>query len=64
MTNFDPSNAMALWCNDKVRRWTAGPHNYSKGRKINAKEKQVDISTMAMSNLEGVSDTDVTDFFA
>ena len=64
MTNFDPSNAMTLWYNDKVRRLTAGPHNYPKSRKINAKEKQVDISTMTLSDLEGDSDTDVTDFFA
>ena len=63
MTNFDPSNAMLLWYNDKVRRLTFGPHNYPKGRKINAKEKQIDISTMTLSDLEGDSDTNVTDFF-
>ena len=64
MINFDPSNAMTLWYNDKVRRLTAGPHNYPKSRKINAKEKQVDISTMTLSNFEGDGDTDITDFFA
>ena len=64
MTNFDPSNAMTLWYNDKVRRLTAGPHNYPKSRKINAKEKQVDISTMTLSNFEGDGDTNITDFFA
>ena len=63
MTNFDPLNAMTLWYNDKVRRLTAGPHNYPKSRKINAKEKQVDISTMTLSKLEGDRDTNVTDFF-
>ena len=64
MTNLDPLNAMALWYNDKVRRLTAAPHNYPKSRKINAGEKQVDISAMTLSDLEGDSDTDVTDFFA
>ena len=64
MTNLDPLNAMALWYNDKVRRLTAGPHNCPKSRKINAKEKQVDISAMTLSDLEGDSDTDVSDFFA
>ena len=64
MTKFDPSNAMTLWYNDKVRRLTAGPHNYPKSRKIKAKEKQVDISIMTSSDLEGDSDTDVSDSFA
>ena len=64
MTNFDSSNAMMLRYNDKVWRLTAGPNNYPKSKKTNAKEKQKDISTMTLSNVEGDSDTDVTDFFA
>ena len=64
ITNFDPSNAMTLWYNDKVRRLTVGPHNNPKSRKMNTKEKQVDISTMTLFDLEGDSDTDVTYFFA
>ena len=39
ITNFDPSNAMTHWYNDKIRRLTAGPHSYPKSREINAKEK-------------------------
>ena len=64
MTGFDSSNAMTLWYNDKVRKLIAGPHNYLKSRKINAKENQVYISTMTLSDLEGDSETDVSDFFA
>ena len=49
--NFDPDIASESWYNEKVRRLSAGPHNYPKKRKTLEKQSTF-LSTITLSDLE------------
>ena len=57
--DFNPDIAIDSWYNEKVRRLTAGPHNYPKKRKTssNSAEKVVDLSSLTLTDLESDNDS-------
>ena len=49
--NFNPEIAIESWYNEKVRRLSAGQHNYPKKRKTSEKQSTF-WSTITLSDLE------------
>ena len=49
--NFNPDISIESWYNEKVRRLSAGPHNYPKKRKTLERQSTF-LSTITLSDLE------------
>ena len=49
--NFNPDISIESWYNEKVRRLSAGPHNYPKKRKTSERQSTL-LSTITLSDLE------------
>ena len=57
--DFNPDPYIDQWFSDKVRRLTAGPHQYPQKRKKAANAKDIiDLAVITLSDLESASSED------